>query len=264
MAEESKFQRLIAFLSRPPVAVIASLCSIISIPLAAYLYLASIRTPELSLCLHPIRTPIVQTALASDISVTFKGQPVKGDMTAAQFAIWNGGQQPIRQDDVLKPFAILTGDGSPIYESAIQKLTRDVTGIRLDTTQLSNGQVRIHWNILEKNDGAVVQVIYGGTPQTEFKVQGTTVGQGGVVQKPFSSGQSPAELKQLMLSLGSILVLIPLVGTLIDLFTKKGFKVLIKNVLITACFGTFAFLFIYIGNSVLPRYVLARTPPFGF
>jgi hypothetical protein len=130
------------FFSHPAVGITASSCSIVSVPLAVLLYQHGIRAPELTLCLHPIRTPIVQKALASDISVSFKGQAVTGDMTAAQFAIWNAGREPIRSEAVLKPLVILTADQSPIYEASLQKIVRDFTAVRLDTRHLTNGASR--------------------------------------------------------------------------------------------------------------------------
>jgi hypothetical protein len=71
-----------------------SLASIIGLPFAVFPWLASPQR-DLRYIVNPVRTPIVQTAKPSEVSVLYKGRPVSGNVTAVQVAIWNAGREPV-------------------------------------------------------------------------------------------------------------------------------------------------------------------------
>jgi len=80
-------------------------------------------------------------------------------------------------ENILEPVSIQTNPAVPILEASIQKTSRHVTGIKLDASRVSAGSLGLSWTILESGDGAVLQAVYAGKPDTDFAIQGTVEGQ---------------------------------------------------------------------------------------
>jgi len=171
--------RIMRFFSNPVVGMIGTAASVISIPLALFFYLSEQRTRDLSAFVHPVRTTVVRTGQASKMSVKFEDRLIDSDVTAVQIAVWNRGALPIRPTNVLKPVAI-TMPGRQILEATIKKQSRDVVNFRLDTTKLAEGRVPLNWDILEKDDGAVLQLIYAGDNTSDINCEGILEGQASV------------------------------------------------------------------------------------
>jgi hypothetical protein len=153
-----KFNALIAFFSHPLVGIVGTIASIISIPLAFYFFIASQHEPKLTYYVYPIRAPLVQTGMTSDLKVLFSGTAISGDVTAAQIEIWNSASAPIKREDVLSPILIQTENNAPILEISVRKISRPVTEISIDPSKFRSGIARIDWRILEKDDGCVLQM----------------------------------------------------------------------------------------------------------
>jgi len=167
-----------AFLSRPWIVfagLIGALASTIALPLSVYFFFASREFPELTYLVHPVKAAVVRTGQTSHLSVQFDGEKVDRDVSAAQIAFWNAGRRPIRNDAILTPLVIQTDH--KIFEARLLKSSRDVVGLKLDSSRLSLGEVEIRWNILEKNDGGIVQIIYEGDEKTKIVVNALTEGQ---------------------------------------------------------------------------------------
>ncbi len=121
---------------------------------------------------------MVKSGTASSLSVNFKGKAIASDITAAQIAIWNAGRMPIKRADVLRPVLIrLTTAGVPILEASLRKISREVTKVTLDETALAQNEIGVQFEILEQNDGCVIQIIYAGPPDVPFAVSGVIIGQ---------------------------------------------------------------------------------------
>jgi hypothetical protein len=168
---------LVKFFSRPVVGITGSIASIVGILLSGFLFLASRENPELTYFVHPAKAVVVRTGQTSRLSFQFDGQPFVGDVTAAQVAFWNAGRRSIRGTSILKPLVIRTSGGTRILEARLQKTSRDVSGITIDSSHISSGEVEIRWNILEQNDGGVVQIVYAGDEAVTVHAQAVLEGQ---------------------------------------------------------------------------------------
>ena len=144
------------------------------------LFIASTKSPDLVYYVDPARATIVRVNQSSRLHVEIDGKVVKKNITAAQIVIWNDGEEPIRKEKLLSPFFIKTGPLNPIIEANIQKETRKVVGLRLDTSKVSEGLLGVDWTILEQNDGAIIQLIYYGDDQTYITASATVEGQGDI------------------------------------------------------------------------------------
>jgi len=181
-----KLTAVMAFFSRPIVGIAGSIASIIGFALSIYLFAASRETPELTYFVHPAKAAVVKTGQTSRLSVQFDGQNLTGDITATQIAFWNAGRRSIRSGNVLKPLVIRTGNKARILEASLQKKSREVVGLALDSSRLSSGEVEINWNILEQNDGGVVQIVYSGDEAVEIEAQAVLEGQPEIVRLAYA------------------------------------------------------------------------------
>jgi hypothetical protein len=157
-----------AFFSNPIVGIVGSIASVVGLVLAVYFYHESAKHRELTYLVHPAKAIIVKAGQLTRLSVSIDGRQLSTDVTAAQIAFWNAGKEPIRSDHVLREFTISTQPSVPIIDATVRKSSREVCHIKLDTSREQAGELRISWNILEHNDGGIVQVVFGGDVTTKL------------------------------------------------------------------------------------------------
>src|ERR1035441_3605369 len=143
---------LVWFAAHPIVGFVGTLASVLGVVLAVAFYLAAIRTRELSLYVNPSRATIVKSGQSSDLHILYKGKDVSTDVTALQVELWSAGKESIRPEHVLSPITLETTPKVPILEARIRHISRPVTQIVLDQTQIADGKVTVSWKILEHND----------------------------------------------------------------------------------------------------------------
>lgn len=205
-----KESSLWGFFGQPWVGIAGLFVGIISITRSVYIYLVSRETPKLTYLVNPAKATVVRTGQTSRLAVEFDGKSVKSDVTAAQIAFWNAGKKPIRSDAVLRPFVIKTGAGQPIMEAKLRKPSRDVVHIALDTSHIDIGELGISWNILEQNDGGVLQIIYAGDEKVDIGADAVVEGQPkiGSLDPKEKSGSGAVELVLLAVLVTAITVLL--------------------------------------------------------
>jgi len=165
------------FFENPTVRIIERVLAFLSIPLGIYITIATQQYRQLSCTISPTKAIIVKSGQSSNLSVTYNGKEITTDVTAIQVAFWNAGNQSIKRGDVLKPLVINTTPILPILESQIRKVRRDVSGIKLDESKIAEGEITIKWDILEKDDGGIVQLMVAGVPETPIEIKAVIEGQ---------------------------------------------------------------------------------------
>jgi hypothetical protein len=175
--EPGRRHDLLGRFSNPWIGVLGSIFSVVGVGLATYFYFGGARTRKLTYSVNPVKTIVVKGGEASTLRVLHGDQDIKGDVTAAQVAIWNDGTESIRPENVLSPISVVLRPSAPIIEARIRKVSRGVIGAALDASRLADGGVPVTWKILERNDGAVIQLIFAGSSQTGIEVQGIVEGQ---------------------------------------------------------------------------------------
>jgi hypothetical protein len=177
---QPKTSILVWFAAHPIVGFVGTVASVLGVVLAVVLYLAAIRTRELSLYVNPSKTTLVKSGQSSDLHVLYRGNDVSTDVTALQVELWNAGKESIRPAHVLSPIVLETTPRVPILEARIRHTSRSVTEIVLDQTHIADGKVTVSWKILEHNDGAVIQFILAAPTETSIRASGALEGQGRV------------------------------------------------------------------------------------
>lgn len=174
--------RLLKFFSNPILGICGSLASIFSIFLAVIFYYNGREYPVLTYYVNPAKTIIMRDGQSSMLKAIYNNKPIETDITAAQIAIWNNGKRSIRRENVLKPLVIYTENNASILEATIRRVSREVIKLDLGTDELPKGRVKVLWNILEKNDGGVIQLIYSGDTNVNLYAEGIIEGQSEIHQ----------------------------------------------------------------------------------
>ena len=186
--------KVVIFFSNPIVGIIGWLATIIGLVLTIYFYVEGKENRDLTYYVNPVKAVLVRSGQASRLSASFDDKTVETDITAAQIALWNQGKLAIKKDNILKSVVIYTDKQIPILEATIRKSSRDVNGISLGTENIRQGSITISWNILERNDGCVIQLIYAGDTNTQLLIDGVIEGQDKIRQLTFAGKiRSPDE-----------------------------------------------------------------------
>lgn len=165
------------FFANPVVGLVGSLASVLGLILAVYFYLQASRHRELVYFVHPARAVVFKTGQTSRLNITLEGRRLKTDVTAVQVAFWNEGTETIRREHVLQPLVIRTAGRVPIIEGKIRTVSRKVVRLRLDARRAAVGELRVSWNILERDDGGILQIVFAGPPESSVSASAVIEGQ---------------------------------------------------------------------------------------
>jgi hypothetical protein len=154
------------FAVNPRIGLIGTIASVISIPLAVLLFLASQKDRNIRYAVSASPTTIVKAGQSSDLRVQFKGKELTSDVSIMQIAVWNAGKESVKRENILsETLSLKLEPRTTILESRIKKTTRNLVGFRMDTSKGSAGILTLSWNILEGGDGALLEVIYTGSSE---------------------------------------------------------------------------------------------------
>ncbi len=178
---KSKFT---VFLQKHAISLVIFALSIVA---SLVIYFMGIEKPKLCYIVHPVKTAVVNKNATSRISVYYDGKVINSNVSIAQIEIWNGGRKPIRNDDILSQPTVCIEDSTSILEAKILKVSRRETGIEIDTLAINKGIVNIGWAILEKNDGAILQLTYKGDIEKKIVASAAVVKQKKIIEVKASS-----------------------------------------------------------------------------
>jgi len=156
-------------------------CTLISVPLALYLYFQQIQERAPTYYVSPERTRIVDASIPapSQLQVLYKGRDLKANVSTVTVYLWNDGKLPIKADDVLEPLKIELELGSEILDARLVKVSRAVTMFaKGDVSDESKNVLPVSFKILEHTDGAVLQLTYSGKPDATVHASGIVAGAG--------------------------------------------------------------------------------------
>ncbi len=248
-----------------PLRVISFFVSVVSVILAIYFYNAAQENRELCLYVNPTKTSIVKSGQTSSLSISFKGEKITSDITAIQVVIWNRGEKSIRGNNILSPIVLDTND-VPILEAKVIKESREsIVGIKLDKSDRGEGKIGISWDIMEEDDGCIVQLICSGGIETNVGLEGTVEGQ----KRLTSIGSVPRKDKRdyissLLIFLTSGCILIGFGICLFHTIATKGYIVTKKNAMSVVLRTTILAILLIIGGIYILTQAMKIEPPLPF
>lgn len=239
------------------------LVGLIAVAVAIYFGLVSRKHRELVFSINPVRTKVVTAGKATDLEVLYRNEPLGDiDITAVQLAIWNVGNESIKTEHIRKEITVTTKPQVRILEASVRTQSYETEFNLLDSTDSKFiGKVPVSWKILERKEGASIQLLYLGTPEVDVSVEGLIEGQGHPKQIEASTRfKTPQEYhkarrKQILWSAISFFVLVVIA------ILRFVFEVQEELVSMLFVFSMLIFFSAIIGLISTMR---ERLPPFGF
>jgi hypothetical protein len=179
------------FFSNPLVGFMGSVASLIGVALSVYFYSLSRETPELVYSVYPERTTILLANETPKLEAIYSENVISTDISSAQVAFWNRGTKAIKRDNIIKPVTFYTEKSTPILAATINKRSRDAIQLILNKEDIANGRITVSWNILEQNDGAIIDLIYEGDHNIKIFVDGDIEAQRGISHIVFPIKHNP-------------------------------------------------------------------------
>ena len=148
--------------------------------LNVYLYEQGIVRPEPVLVVDPWRTQIIDSSKFSGTALhvsTGDGRRIESDLTSAVVYFFNYGRKPILESDVVKEICIVVGDpATEIVSYNIVQQSREETGFVVTKDSSNPRLLKVHFHVLDNQDGAAIQIIYAGPIKAPITVVGSIVG----------------------------------------------------------------------------------------
>ena len=170
------------FSDHPWLGLVSCIASVFGAVFGVGFAIFSVRSPELTYELSPVRTVIVKTGELSSLSVSMDGDVIESDVTSVQLAIWNQGRKPIRSVDILKPLRLQIGEEGEILSTTLRNITRGVVSPSAVLDGKDRTSVGVKWDILEQGDGFIVQIVYTGGVDVPIDVGAVVVGQQAILE----------------------------------------------------------------------------------
>lgn len=169
--------KLKSFLTSPALNGWGFIVGVLSLIFAAYTLWGPTNDPQLIAQEQPVRTVLVSSEGIQNLQISAAGRPIAGPVTAVQIAVWNAGNRPIRYvEDVIEPIRFYAS--APILSVRILRMSRPAAKIEIDDSAARTGAFYLRFRILERGDGALIQVTYEGNETVPFGASGEIVGQG--------------------------------------------------------------------------------------
>ena len=239
------------------------LVGLVGIAVGLYFGLISRRRRKLLFSVNPVRTKVVTSGQATDLKVLYRDESLGDiDITAVQLAIWNAGYESIKKGHVRKEIVVTTNPQVRILEASVRTGSPDTGFNLLDSTDSkAKGRVPVSWEILEKNEGASIQLLYLGTPEVDISVEGLIEGQGHAKRIVTSSSlKSPQEHRKTRRQ-QSLWVVISLVFSVVTAILQFAIKVQWDPLLPLLILSLFS---LFISSLNLSSTIRERFPPFWF
>ena len=281
----SKWSKFLSIISTYPLIVLCIyLVTIAALIVTIVFHFVEQENRELVYAVNPIRTEILVAGKTTGLEVSFYEQNIgSNNVTAVQVAIWNSGDLSIRPENILKEITIVLDPPVPILEASIVKHYREseITRLELVGTQddlntqkeLNQGKVKITFNILEKDDGATIQLIYLGSINIDISVDGIIEGCGNVkkvepginIKSPTEQLQSSQEGRWVYIFFGFVIVFImgyEIRNTYKSFKNRKKSGVKSTLIILIPAFVLLGMIIIYIIGFISSFHTIG--PPFGF
>ena len=168
------------FLKRPWVTAVGwfgGICSIIAIPLAFYLTMGG---PNLTYYYSvDDKVKIIGHNEVSQLHIfhdEIDGE-IRDELYLIKIRVWNAGKEPIRIQDIRNKLTINSMPAINILEAKVNDTNGSEVNFQIDTLEKSKGKIGLLFDVLEKDEGGTIQLLYIGGKEIEFVINGKVIGQ---------------------------------------------------------------------------------------
>lgn len=181
--------------------------SVIALGVSALFFIASIKSPHITVEVDPIRAVVLDVDSATELRAFWKDDEVTTDLTIVTLRFWNAGRAPVRRSDILGPgYGVITvSSGAKLLSATLTETSRPEAAFAVRIA--SDSRVEFDWDVLETNDGAEVQLLVAGSTDADVTSSITVIGQAKIdVHTPDSQKFFPMLLAFGSMGIGPILV----------------------------------------------------------
>lgn len=160
--------------SNPLVTILGVTVGILSVILAV-VALRKIRSKQPCYRMYTNNIVTDFTSKVKSLQILKDNKPIS-DLTTTKIFFWNKGSEPIRANDIA-PADILRvecKEGIEILESSL--ITSNSKASRFSIIPLDNRTLELKFDFLQKDQGAVFQVVYSGKSEDDIGVKGEIIG----------------------------------------------------------------------------------------
>lgn len=180
------------FLKKNWLGLFGLLIGLIGIVLSFIFYTGTLADREPVFVVDPNRTEIISADRVSEAPlkvVRTEGGEISGNISSVRVYLWNRGKISIKPENILQPLRLTLGEPKgEILDFKILKISREV--VTPEITRYPEDPKRVlsvNFKILEQDDGFSLQIIYIGSPSTDFTIDGQVEG------VPYRIGSSQIE-----------------------------------------------------------------------
>jgi len=103
-------------------------------------------------------------------------------LTATKIAFWNAGRSTINSQDVPEPITVQVKDRCKILNARILQVKNPVNNFHIPSYTQTN--VPLFFNYVDKDEGAVIQILHTGESSKDIEIRGTIKGAGKLTRVP--------------------------------------------------------------------------------
>ena len=155
------------------------------------------------------------------LEIRYAGQTVK-DLTVSKIIFWNAGRETIDKDDIVKadPITIRMSDNYKILDQNIIAMNNETDNFYLIPSE-DGSKVIVEFDYIDKNDGAVFQIIHTGKSNKDIEFHGRIKGAGEPELKDLDSLSKKLETLGLVITIIGAFSLISVLVYLEPLFDSN-------------------------------------------
>jgi cell division protein FtsW (lipid II flippase) len=164
--------------SNPQLTILSVIVAVVSVAVSVIIYLKSKRekVPKYSIKSYNIIKDFVNIFEALEVS--YAGQTIK-NLTVSKIVFWNAGRETIDKDDIVAadPITISTKGDYKILDQKIISINNETNKFSVKKSD-GHSKVELEFEYVDKNDGAVIQIIHTGYSSKNIEIHGRIKGAG--------------------------------------------------------------------------------------
>jgi len=227
--------------------VSVGLVAFVSMALSVIFYFESRSYQSPTYYISPNRFPILSPEIQVPMEIRLGGEAVKEDyVTAALVSFWNRGRKSIDWDrDVTRQITIhlvsREGESVQLLGAIVYKEPMpDITAF--DLQQVDGTAIELHWEVLYKQQGAVIQVVWKGDPKARISVTGLVGGD----RKPVNAQRLWNRWRPYIIVLGVLVITLAIIGPVLGQKNRRAMYVVIA---VMICFTILMGILVIVMNS---------------
>jgi len=186
------------------------------------------------------------------LQVLYDGRQVQ-NLAVSRVILWNAGRETIQDSDVPKaaPMLIQPVGNCSILDVRIVAQNNPASNFRISKNR--NGSASFQFEYMDKNQGAVIQVVHTGTSSRELDVTGTVKGAGNLIRKDLTIQPARLARRQGIVGVGVILIGLAEVAITLAFPGVEGFLMGDREYILTGI------LLVVLGMVLLGGFLTRRT-----